>query len=182
MYHLHHRGGVNRHKIRFRSYGSSEDVFLEVKVKNNKGITTKLRIRPEVSMGVILSKEEEFLARSTPYQQDEIYPVLENMFNRITLVEKDQRERITIDYNLRFFLPDGSKALELPGISIAEIKREGILSASKFNSVLRDHRIYPMRFSKYCLGIAMLHPDITQNRFKEKIRKMRQINDVYNAN
>ncbi|HDR67524.1 MAG TPA: polyphosphate polymerase domain-containing protein, partial [Bacteroidaceae bacterium] len=102
MYHMHHRGQLNRQKIRFRTYESSDTVFLEVKEKNNKGITIKKRIRSNGSRGIILSKEEEFLASVTPYQQDEIIPVLENTFNRITLVEKHQKERITIDYNLRF--------------------------------------------------------------------------------
>ena len=111
--------------------------------------------------------------------EDEIMPVLENMFKRITLVEKNQKERITIDYNLRFLVPGGSGALELPGISIAEIKREGNLAASRFNSVLRENRIYPMRFSKYCMGLAMLNPDLPQNRFKAKIMKLDKINNAY---
>jgi len=181
MYHLHHRGILNRLKIRYRTYGSSNTVFLEVKEKNNKGVTVKKRIKTEGSKGVILSKEEEFLATSTPYQMIQIKPVLENMFNRITLVEKNQKERITIDYNLRFMTPDQSQTLDLPGISIAEIKREGNLIASQFNSVLRKHKIYPMRFSKYCMGVAMLNPDIPQNRFKAKIMKIKQINSDFDT-
>jgi len=179
MYHLHHRGILNRHKIRFRTYESSDTVFLEVKQKSNKGVTTKMRIKSEGSKGIILSKEEEFLATSTPYSQGEIKPVLENMFNRITLVEKHQKERITIDYNLRFMAPGRTQMLELPGISIAEIKREGNLVSSLFNAVMRENRIYPMRFSKYCMGVAMLNPEIPQNRFKTKIRKLEKINLEY---
>jgi len=181
MYHMHHRGLVNRQKIRFRKYEASDTVFLEVKEKNNKGFTSKKRIRSEGSRGIILSKEEEFLASSTPYQQDELFPVLENTFNRITLVEKNQKERITIDYNLRFMTPDHSKILDLPGLSIAEIKRQGTLTSSFFNSVLREKKIYPMRFSKYCMGTAMLNKNIPQNRFKAKILSIQKINANYEA-
>ncbi|MBN2699327.1 MAG: polyphosphate polymerase domain-containing protein [Bacteroidales bacterium] len=179
MYHMHHRGLSFRQKIRFRTYEVSDTVFLEVKEKNNKGITVKKRIRSNGNKGIILSKEEEFLASATPYQHHEIVPVLENTFNRITLVEKNQKERITIDYNLCFMSPDRKQIIDLPGLSIAELKREGNLSASEFNTVLRQNGIYPMRFSKYCIGIAMLNPDIPQNRFKAKILKIKKINLDY---
>ena len=41
MYHKHHRGLANRHKVRIRRYGSGSLHFLEVKQKNAKGVTTK---------------------------------------------------------------------------------------------------------------------------------------------
>jgi SPX domain protein involved in polyphosphate accumulation len=176
MYHMHHRGMSNRQKIRFRTYGSSDVAFFEVKEKNNKGVTSKKRMKSENGNGVILSKEEEFLASVTAYQESDIMPVLENTFKRITLVEKNQKERITIDYDLCFMTPDHSIVLKYPGISIAEIKREGNLSSSGFNTVLRKNKIYPMRFSKYCMGTAMLNEDIPRNNFKRKILKVNKIN------
>ncbi len=39
MYHLHHNGKQNRHKVRIRKYVYSDQEFLEVKRKNNKGET-----------------------------------------------------------------------------------------------------------------------------------------------
>ena len=179
MYHMHHRGMSNRQKIRFRTYGSSDVVFFEVKEKNNKGVTSKKRMKSNNGHGVILSKEEEFLASLTAYQESDIKPVLENTFKRITLVEKNQKERITIDYDLCFMTPDHSKVLQFPGISIAEIKREGNLSASGLNAVLRKNKIYPMRFSKYCMGTAMLNEALPSNNFKQKILKVNKINASY---
>jgi hypothetical protein len=62
MYHMHHRGRVNRHKIRFRKYGSSNIMFLEVKKKNAKGVTNKNRMKAKNGELVFRSTEEEFLA------------------------------------------------------------------------------------------------------------------------
>jgi len=127
----------------------------------------------------ILSDEEEFLTFYTPYEHENIFPVLENNFNRITLVRPDRSERITIDYQLWFSSPRSDESIELPGISIAEIKYERLLSGSPFHKALRHSKIVPRRFSKYCTGMALLDDDLKQNLFKQKIRRVRRLNDNY---
>ncbi|HDS07554.1 MAG TPA: polyphosphate polymerase domain-containing protein [Bacteroides sp.] len=179
MYHMHHRGMVNRHKIRFRKYGSNDALFFEVKRKNAKGMTIKNRIRSESEAAVILSREEEFLNYYTPYENREMLPVLENSFKRITLVSPDQAERITLDYYLWFATSLAEGSIELPGISIAEIKYKDFISGSPFYTELRRQHIVPSRFSKYCIGMAVLNPGLKQNLFKEKIRRVRQLNSHY---
>jgi hypothetical protein len=179
MYHMHHRGMVNRHKIRFRKYGSGDAVFFEVKKKNAKGVTIKNRIRTDSADAVILSKEEEFLTYYTPYENQRMLPVLENSFKRITLVSPDQEERITIDYQLWFSSPIAESSIELPGISIAEVKFHERITGSPFYAALRQHHILPSRFSKYCIGMALLNPGLKQNLFKEKILRVRKLNSYY---
>jgi hypothetical protein len=179
MYHLHHRGMANRHKVRFRKYITSDLHFLEVKTKNSKGITLKNRIRTSGMDASILTTEEEFLLTHIPYQPASMIPVLENQFNRITLVSLDQSERITLDHGLQFISFLVGRRLELPGVAIAEIKYENLLSGSPFNNVLREHHIAPLRFSKYAIGAALLDSGLKQNRFKVKVRKVHQINDQY---
>ncbi|MCK5135008.1 MAG: polyphosphate polymerase domain-containing protein [Bacteroidales bacterium] len=179
MYHMHHRGRVNRHKIRFRKYKSTDAVFLEVKKKDAKGVTIKNRMQTMSNVASIMSKEEEFLAYYTPYENEKMRPVLENSFNRITLVNQNQAERITIDYQLWFSSQVSEESLELPGISIAEIKFENHLSGSPFHAAMRQNHIIPRRFSKYCIGMAMLNPELKQNLFKEKVRRVYQINNHY---
>lgn len=177
MYHMHHRGRVNRHKVRFRKYDSSDTVFLEVKEKDAKGVTVKTRIRSNGA--AILSMEEEFLSDFTPYSREGIIPVLENNFIRITLVRHDLSERVTLDYGLWFSSRLKETSLELPGIGIAEIKYGKHLSASPFHSSLRRAGVVPKRFSKYCVGMAMLDPDLKQNLFKEKVLRVRKLNSQY---
>ena len=179
MYHMHHRGMVNRHKVRFRKYGTSDIVFLEVKKKDARGITIKNRMKTESDEASILSREEEFLGAFTPYGNKQILPVLENSFNRITLVNHQQSERITLDYQLWFSNLVSEGSVELPGISIAEIKFEKILSSSPFHAALRKSHVTPRRFSKYCIGMSILNPALKQNLFKEKVRRVQKINNEY---
>ncbi len=179
MYHKHHRGMANRHKVRIRRYGASDLHFLEVKRKNAKGITTKKRVRTDGMDHSLLLKEEEFLLSCSPYEGEGMAPALENSFHRITLVSHSQTERVTLDYDLSFSSRLIEEELTLPGIAIAEIKYEGFLSGSSMHAAMRKNRISPSRFSKYAIGMALLHADLKQNRFKRRVRKVHQINNDY---
>jgi hypothetical protein len=179
MYHHHHRGISTRYKVRFRKYGTSDLHFLEVKFKNSQGVTTKKRVRiPGMDLSQLIS-EEEFLKDCCPYPASSLVPVLENHFNRITLVSHDQKERITLDYGLHFASLESDRSLDLPGVSIAEIKYENLLTASSFHNALKEYHISPNRFSKYAIGAALLNGELKQNRFKMKVRKVLQINENY---
>lgn len=179
MYHTHHRGMVNRHKVRFRKYGTSDLIFFEVKKKDSRGITMKNRMKIQGNQVSFQNGEAEFLAKFTPYGGSPIEPVLENSFNRITLVNQTQSERITLDYRLWFSNSVTDDNIELPGISIAEIKFENHLSSSRFHAALRNSHITPRRFSKYCIGMSLLNPDLKQNLFKQKLHRVRKINNAY---
>ena len=179
MYHKHHRGLANRHKVRIRRYGSGSLHFLEVKKKNAKGVTTKKRVKTNSMEHSILLKEEEFLTSVSPYAGSGIDPALENTFNRITLVSHAQGERVTLDYELHFAGTESGQELDLPGIAIAEIKYENQLSGSSLHAALRKLRIKPSRFSKYAIGMALLHSGLKQNRFKGRVRKVNQLNMEY---
>lgn len=176
MYHMHHRGVVNRHKVRFRKYGSSNDMFLEVKKKNGKGVTVKNRMKTGNGEVAIKSTEEEFLAEFIPSHYDDIEGVLENSFNRVTLVNEGQTERITLDYNLTFSSSVSADSIEVPGVAIAEIKYGNLLAGSTFHATLRSLGISPRRISKYCIGMALLNPELKQNLFKQKVRQFQNIN------
>ncbi|MDF1574719.1 MAG: polyphosphate polymerase domain-containing protein [Bacteroidales bacterium] len=181
MYHKHHRGLANRHKVRIRRYGSGDLHFLEVKKKNAKGVTSKKRVKTRGMDRDVLMKEEEFLLSCSPYEGNGIDLTMENNFNRITLVSHEQTERVTLDYGLKFSSAENGEMLDLPGIAIAEIKFENRLSGSALHAAMRKFRIKPRRFSKYAIGMALLHPDLKQNRFKSKVRKVHQINESYHS-
>jgi len=182
MYHKHHRGLANRHKVRIRRYGSGTLHFLEVKKKNAKGVTTKKRVKTSSMEHADLLKEEEFLASCSPYAGSGIDSTMENKFQRITLVNEAQTERVTLDCGLQFISKESGEELVLPGIAIAEIKYENQLAGSSLNAALRKLRIKPSRFSKYAIGMALLHSGLKQNRFKSKVRKVNQLNMQYQLN
>lgn len=177
MYHMHHRGAANRHKIRFREYATSRIHYLEVKRKNTKGITIKNRVKTDGMDPSHISTQEKFLSAYSPYLPDQVAYVLENRFSRITLIRRDRSERITIDYDLQFSRQEPGQELGLPGVSIAEIKYENHLGSSPFLATLRKNHVMPMRFSKYAIGMALMNRDLKQNRFKERIRRLYKINE-----
>lgn len=179
MYHKHHRGLANRHKVRIRRYGSGDLHFLEVKKKNSRGITSKKRVQTSGMDHDVIMKEEAFLLSVSPYEGSGINLTMENDFSRITLVSHSQTERVTLDYGLNFSSNESEEQLDLPGIGIAEIKFENRLSGSSLHAALRKFRIKPRRFSKYAIGMALLHPGLKQNRFKSKVRMVHQINEIY---
>jgi len=179
MYHKHHRGLANRHKVRIRRYGAGDLHFLEVKMKNSKGVTNKKRVKTAGMDRAVLMKEEAFLASCSPYAGSGIEPTMENDFHRITLVNQSQTERVTLDFGLQFSSTTSGEQMELPGVAVAEIKFENHLSGSSFHAAMRTFRIKPRRFSKYAIGMALLHPGLKQNRFKSKVRRVHQINESF---
>jgi len=179
MYHKHHRGLANRHKVRIRRYGSGDLHFLEVKNKNSKGVTSKKRVQTSGMNHEVIMQEEAFLLSCSPYEGSGIDLTMENDFNRITLVSHSQTERVTLDYGLQFSSKESKEPLNLPGIAIAEIKFENRLSGSALHAAMRKFRIKPRRFSKYAIGMALLHPGLKQNRFKSRVRMVHQINESY---
>jgi hypothetical protein len=171
MYRLHHNGKLNRFKIRLRSYKISGQDFLEVKRKNNRGETIKTRIAQNGEGTSLGGKSNSvFLSKYTPYNHSQLQAVLGNSFIRLTLVSKQLDERITIDYNLSFSDLKHENQLLAKGLCIVEIKRSRDSSPSPFIATLTNLRVNAMGFSKYCLGMAMLNPEVKNNLFRNRIR------------
>ena len=170
MFIEHHNGKLNRYKVRRRSYVSSGISFLEVKFKNNKGRTIKKRMLTEYGNTSFTSAEEEFLNRHIPFKTSDLYPSLINGFSRITLVNKNFKERCTIDSNLQF--KTGNNVVPLDNLAIIEIKSEGKSSNSPLAMTLREQRIKNSGFSKYCIGRTLTDLDLKRNAFKDKIRRI----------
>ena len=168
MYNQHQWGHTNRQKIRFRTYCISGLQFMEVKTKNNHGRTKKKRIEV-TDMDVMEEEKHHFLAKHLRYEADTLQPALNNHFSRITLVNKGKTERLTIDSGLRFhnLLNDAEK--DMGELVIIELKRDGLVF-SPVLEMLRQLRIQPHGFSKYCMGSALTGQDhLSVNRFKRKL-------------
>ncbi len=178
MYHLHQCGRANRHKVRVREYMNSRMRFLEVKNKNNKGETIKSRIKYFEDYSKMGETEEAFLKKVTPYSLDDLRPRLNNRFTRLMLVSKHIEERITIDFNLAFLPNDQDEWEEYESLCIVEVKRNIGEKRSDFVEVLNQKKIHPMRFSKYCMGLALLNKSIKQNRFKPRLMKIKKMENT----
>lgn len=173
MYIAHHNGKLNRFKIRTRSYQSTNLSFLEIKFKNNKNRTIKKRMKITAESPVFSDKEKEFISKNTIYKSDDLRPVLINTFDRITLVNKDFNERCTIDLNIHY--KNESKTSNLRNFVIIEIKTDGRNRNSPLGHALKEFKIKPSRFSKYCIGMLRLNEGLKHNRFKSKILNINKI-------
>lgn len=172
LYHRHHAGGLNRYKIRHRTYVESSIGYLEVKFKSNKDRTIKDRIKFKETPLSWEDKTKAFLENKTPFQAEVLKPVIWVNYTRITLVSKTSKERLTIDLGLEFERNGIKKNYE--AMVIAEVKQEK-RSASPFLQIMKSFYIRTGSISKYCLGIASMYPEVKRNNFKEKIHLINKI-------
>ena len=177
MFVMHQNGKLNRQKIRIRSYVDSKISFLEVKNKNNKGRTKKIRVPIEVShVDSIddLNTNHQFLKENSLFESLKLEPSLANTFNRITLVNNRKTERITIDLNLSFYNYKTGLKKDLEEIMILELKQDG-WQHSDFRDILMKLRIKKTPFSKYCMGLVFTDPGIKYNRFKGRCSRINKL-------
>ena len=187
MYTAHEAGHTNRQKLRIRSYVNSGLNFLEVKTKNNHGRTKKKRVlvhefdpmNPERGICFHCQNKEfceydDFLRSNLQYDPFKLCEQLENRFDRITLVNKGLTERLTIDTNLRFHNIATDNFRFMDNIVIIELKRDGRVP-SPILSLLKELRIKPHGFSKYCIGSAMTNDELHCNRLKPRLHSIERI-------
>lgn len=180
MYINHHNGRLRRQKVRVRSYMDTNDIFFEVKIKNNHGRTKKKRIQVQSLSTIFQEGASEFLDKYAllPIKLDKMSPKITNHFERITLVNKAKTERLTIDTGLSFHNEITGIDLTMDNLVIIEVKRDGN-TYSPILEILRKLRIHPSGFSKYCVGTALTTPGIKTNRFNIRLRKIKRITNHY---
>ncbi|MCC8132358.1 MAG: polyphosphate polymerase domain-containing protein [Tannerellaceae bacterium] len=179
MYFAHQNGRRTREKIRVRNYVDSGITFLEIKNKNNKGRTQKIRIPTSCRPNQLDEESIAFLQANAHYSPQQLHPHVQNHFNRITLVNKEQTERLTIDTDISFENRITGLTHVLPDLVIIELKQQGH-AFSQAKRLLAELHIRPVSISKYCLGSILTHPGLKHNRFKSRIMQInKQINHSY---
>lgn len=188
MYMRHQNGHQNRQKLRIRSYVDSHLNFLEVKTKNNHGRTKKKRI-PIVQFDPLHPNyqlrfgtknnpnavaENDFLEHTLLYDLDSLTEKLENRFERVTLVNRNMTERLTIDTNLYLHNLETDEEKSLEQLVIIELKRDGLIP-SPIIPLLRELRIMPIGFSKYTMGQALTNSNLKHNRLKPRIHQIEKL-------
>ena len=173
----HHNRRLRRQKVRTRAYVNSGDAFLEIKHKSNKGRTKKKRVPiPLEELNDFRSDAAaaEYLSGHSAFTADMLSPVLETVFCRITLVNPEMTERLTIDTCLRFRNFRTGLETSLQNAVIIELKQDG-RTVSEMKRILLNHRVKPVRVSKYCIAVTLTGPDVKSGRFKEKIRIIEKV-------
>lgn len=178
MFTEHHNGKKRRFKVRYRQYDESGDAFLEVKRKE-KGRTHKSRMAVDQIDFNISGGMQAFVEDESPYHVSDLMPKLNTKFNRITFVNKNACERITIDLGIEF--EKEGHFFTLPNCSIVEIKRDRDELYSRFARTMKEHGVLPMSLSKYCVGTVALNEGIKYNRFKPRLRKLNTLMSEVNS-
>jgi hypothetical protein len=171
-YRQHHNGKRNRFKIRKREYMESRLSFLEYKEKTNKGRTIKSRIKLGGIAESIDERENAFIDERS-HEHHDYEPKLWNSFGRITMVDTSAGERLTIDTDITFQFENRSAGI--PELVIIEVKRDEQSGASEVLRQLKHQLVRPESMSKYCLGVALLYPEMKSNNFKQKLLKIEKI-------
>lgn len=175
LFHDHHNRRVNRYKFRIRNYVESNLFFFEIKHKI-KGRTDKHRIATD-GFHEQLTQSELNLIHAHCHKTYDLIPVLTNKFKRITLVNKHENERLTLDFNLIF--NNELKSVELSELVIAELKQQKLNRRSPFYQLMKTLNLRPYRLSKYCIGAIELigKEHLKFNRFKRKLMYLEKINN-----
>jgi hypothetical protein len=181
-YYDHHQGRRQRMKVRVRRYVDAALCFVEVKLKDKRGITVKKRMPYDPAhYGTLDDKAQAHVRQAyealygRPYLQS-LEPVLHMRYRRITLVAREGGERMTIDTGIHFFgaaagFDDGDARRTAGEVFIVETKSahgNGLADA-----VLRRHHQHPTAAcSKYCVGMGVLGAVERVNRFRPALRKL----------
>ena len=178
FYLMHQNGKLNLRKIRIRSYLDTCSSFLEIKDKDNRGRANKRRVPATLSRTTTAGdwgeEERRFLEQSAGLAPTRLVAALENRFRRMTFVNAQATERITIDTDLAFLNPLTGKASGLEKLMILELKQNS-RQRSDFGDILRRLRIRPCAFSKYCIGSVLTNPGVKYNRFKSKMQLINKL-------
>jgi len=178
FYFDHHNERAVRQKVRIRKYSETNACFFELKLKDNKGRTNKLRLNASDIKENLSDAEKDLLYSSIPKLDGKpVYPQLYNQFNRITLVNFERGERATIDTNISFKFNGIIK--EFPDLVIIEIKQDFLARGiSGLRMAMRKRKNVGTSISKYCLGNIYTHPKLKHNNFKNQIITLKKLDDA----
>jgi hypothetical protein len=170
FYSDHQRGKLPRQKIRTRTYQDGKS-FLEIKSKDNKGFTRKVRNEIDISTFVI-NDYAAFIYDSIGFKVLPLLKTLTVNYKRVSLYDKNRTEKITFDF---FYNADHhERTYERTQMVLVESK--GLNHKhSLFNLLMHDMRISPISFSKYCFGLSNLESCLKINNFMPLLKTVKKI-------
>ncbi|MFM6954425.1 MAG: polyphosphate polymerase domain-containing protein [Sphingobacteriaceae bacterium] len=170
LYHHHHQGKGNRFKVRKRLYAHSGETYVELKCKNNKGVTEKYRVA-----AANVAEASEFVFAHSGLHSESLIESLAIHYQRITLLHKTKPEKVTLDFNLEFRA--GQAQADFTNLVIAEVKTEKGRDMD-FAKLMKELGIRSGSISKYCLGLIALNQAIKFNTFKPIYRRFAALNQA----
>jgi hypothetical protein len=168
-----------RFKCRSRRYMETDHYVFEVKLKGLRGSTVKRALPYDRDAhGSVDAQARAFVddCLLEEYGQvlgEELVPTLRTTYRRMTFARRDCSERLTCDFHFAAndlpFAPRRPPAMLLPDRVIVEHKSGRDIGATR--AALRALGAQPASCSKYCLGIALTHPEVVDNDFRALLRR-----------
>lgn len=171
FFYQHLQGRRRRFKVRTRSYLDSGTTLLEVKAKGLRSATVKERVPWSNDVPDRLGPcGDGFVAEVTGTERyrGALGPSVETLYRRTTLVDEVSPSRITCDTDLRF-RRGADEVGGLWGEVLIETKSAAGRCAT--DRWLLDHGVRPTSMSKYCLGVALLYPNVRANPWHPVLRR-----------
>ncbi|MGV2854397.1 polyphosphate polymerase domain-containing protein [Glutamicibacter sp. AGC13] len=172
QYRAHRQGRRRRYKVRSRTYADTGLSMFEIKTKGLRGSTVKHRVEQDLySAGELTEENLEFLESvlRSEYGQDvpQLQPVLDSSYRRATFVNPIDGERLTCDVELEY--ANGDSRVDGPDLVVVETKSADGRGAS--DQALAELGIREVSMSKYCIGIALLNPQLPANRWSRLLQQ-----------
>ncbi len=166
------RGRPNRWKVRTRTYHQVRRCVLEVKLRDRRQRTVKVRCDHPIASPLRLDdSDRSFLAGFAELTDvvDALVPSLTTDFIRSTLFDPATESRTTIDTGLRCRAIGGAE-VAYDGVALVETKSLGPPTA--LDRLLWSEHQRPVRMSKYATGLATLRPDLPANAWHTTLRRL----------
>ncbi|MGO2539536.1 MAG: polyphosphate polymerase domain-containing protein [Specibacter sp.] len=172
QFRAHRQGRRRRFKARTRTYLDSGLCMFEAKLKGARGETDKHRIPHPLAQHASMNPESgdflaALLAEHYGIQLPELVPVITTDYRRGTLVDAHSGERVTLDVQL--VCSDADRTV--PGPDLVVVETKSVDGRGAADRLLAAMGIRAVAMSKYCVGIALLHPELPANKWDRVLRE-----------
>lgn len=173
LYFDHHNGFSRRIKVRSRKYLETNTSFFEIKQKEKVDRTSKYRIQVDEIVEKIDTEKKDTIQSFLTRDLKKMKLVLKNNFTRITFVNYQKTERMTLDYNIEFSNKKKNKSFN--DFYVLEIKQSKSNGRSIVTETLKKNNIREQSFSKYIFGVISLKRKIKKNNFLPILKKINSL-------
>ena len=161
-----------RFKVRVRRYVDAGRCALEIKTRGGRGETVKARIDYEPERIERLNVDAQRyidLALGADGLAHRLQPVMWTSYHRSTVVDLQDRSRITLDRYLEAS-PSGPTPQWCTLIDALVIETKSTAGATPLDRAFWAAHVRPVAISKYAIGMAVHHPHLPSNRWNRVLR------------
>src|SRR5262249_45707641 len=167
---------------RSRHYVDTGVHFFEMKMKGRRNETIKRQMAyDQADVAVVTADAWQFIRDCLIEQysqqfEEELALSLSNNYHRMTLVARDGAERLTCDFDLSFAEPTGRSGRLSSDFLVLETKT--LRGKGVADRTLKAIGNRPLICSKYCVGTALLRPDVKSNELRGVLQRYFESNAV----